>query len=81
MTLWLTYQYHGLVSEEQESGYLSLEHSENLGTSAFWIPAAIDTLLLASQCRWCLLNRRVLGAPHPHASIFLAWPESNSPSF
>lgn len=81
MTFSLTHKYPGPILEEQESGYLSLGHSENLGTSALWIPAAVDTLILDPQCRWCLINRRVLREPHPHASIFLAWPESNSPSF
>lgn len=81
MTLWLIHKYPGLVFEELQSGYLSLGHSENLGTSALWIPAAVDTLTLNPPCRQCLLNRRVLREPHPHAIIFLAWPESTSLSF
>lgn len=66
MTLWLMHKYPGLILEEQESGYLSLE---NLGTSALCTPAATDTLILDHpQRRWCLVNRRVLREPHPNAS-------------
>lgn len=46
LTLWLAHKYPGLIPEEQEAGCLCLGHSENLGTSALWIPAEIDTLIL-----------------------------------
>lgn len=51
MTLGWSQEYPGLTSEERESGHLSLGDSEYLGTSALWIPAAADTLVLDPQCR------------------------------
>lgn len=51
MTLWWSHEYPGLTSEEQGSGHLSQGPSEYLGTSALWIPAAIDTQVLDPQRR------------------------------